>query len=287
MFGLAVWQINFWVNVAIASTLPVGSLSGLSIGFQIFTFPQAAIAQAIATAVFPTLSAQAARGEKDALRGTLAQALSLTLFLAMPATLGLILLGEPIIALLFEGGEFTAQSTGLAAWALTWYGAGLIAHSIVEVITRAFFALKDTRTPVLVGAAAMILNVALSLTLTPLFSSLGWMPHGGLALANTLATAIEMVVLTLILRRRLNGLNARMMFDSGWRSALAAMGMGLAVLGWLQWVAVPRWGTGLGGMLVGAGVFFGLALILRSPELSILRRRKQIGEGELETGKGR
>jgi putative peptidoglycan lipid II flippase len=259
----------------------------LSIGFQIFTFPQAAIAQAIATAVFPTLSAQAARGERDAMRGTLAQALSLTLFLAMPATLGLILLGEPIIALLFEGNEFNAQSTALAAWALTWYGAGLIAHSAVEVITRAFFALKDTRTPVLVGAAAMILNVVLSLTLTPLFSALGWMPHGGLALANTLATAVEMVALTLILRQRLNGLGARRMIGSVGRSALAALGMCFAVWGWVQGVTAPRWATGLGGVAVGVGVFLGLALLLRSPELSALRRRKQIGEGELEVGEGR
>jgi putative peptidoglycan lipid II flippase len=136
MFGLAVWQINFWVNTAIASALPTGSVSGLAIGFQIFTFPQAAIAQAIATAVFPTLSAQAARDDRQSLRGTLAQALSLTLFLAVPATLGLILLGRPIIALLFEGGEFTRESTELAAWALTWYTVGLIGHSVVEVVTR-------------------------------------------------------------------------------------------------------------------------------------------------------
>ena len=285
MFGLAVWQINFWVNTAVASTLPSGSLSGLTIGFQIFTFPQAAIAQAIATAVFPTLSAQAARGEKDSLRGTLAQAINLTLFLAMPATLGLILLGKPIIALMFEGGEFDSRSTELAAWALTWYGLGLIAHSVVEVITRAFFALKDTQTPVRVGAGAMILNVALSLILTRAFAAFGWMPHGGLALANTLATAVEMIALVLILRGRLNGLEARTMIGSGWRSALAAAGMGLALIGWVQ-IAAPRWIAGLGGAAVGAGIFFLLARVLRSPELGLLRRSKQIGEGKLKAGEG-
>ncbi|MBM4425441.1 MAG: murein biosynthesis integral membrane protein MurJ [Chloroflexi bacterium] len=272
MFGLAVWQINFWVNTAIASTLPAGSLSGLTIAFQIFTFPQAAIAQAIATAVFPTLSAQAARGENESLRGTLIAALNLTLFLALPATLGLILLGKPIIALLFEGGEFTARATDLAAWALAWYGLGLVGHSIVEVVTRAFYAMKDTRTPVTVGAGAMILNVILSLAFTRLFATWSWMPHGGLALANSLATAIEMMALILILRRRLNGLGARNMLASVWRSALAALAMGAAVWGWARAASESVWLAGLGGAAAGAAVYFLFALILRSPEIRLLRR---------------
>jgi len=271
MFGLAVWQINFLINKNIGSGLPEGSITSLAVGFQIFTFPQAAIAQAIAIAVFPTLSAQAARGEKDLLRGTLAQALNLTLFLALPATLGLILLGRPIIGLLFEGGEFTAQSTTMAAWALTWYAVGLVMHSVVEVITRAFYALKDTRTPVGVGAAAMILNVIFSLIFVSLFSSWGWMPHGGLALANSLATGLEMVGLVLILRGRLDGLDARKMIASVGRSALATAAMGLALFGWVQMVTAPLWLIGLGGALVGAGVYFVGAFGLRSPELTILK----------------
>ncbi len=275
MFGLAVWQINFVINKNIGSGLPAGSISGLSIGFQIFTFPQAAIAQAIATAIFPTLAAQAARGETDALRGSLAQALNLTLFLAMPATLGLILLGQPIIALLFEGGEFNARSTTLAAWALNWYAVGLIGHSVVEVATRAFFAFKDTRTPVLVGAGAMILNVVFSLTFTYLFGWWGWLPHGGLALANSLATGLEMVGLLILLHRRIGGLEARTLLHSGWRAVLAALGMGVAVFGWLQlapWLAAPQWLVGLGGALLGAGVYFGLAFVLRSPEIRLLKK---------------
>jgi len=195
----------------------------------------------------------------------------------MPATLGLILLGRPIIALLFEGGEFTAESTSLAAWALTWYAVGLIGHSVVEVVTRAFFALKDTRTPVLVGAGAMVLNVIFSLTFTRLFGAWGWMPHGGLALANSLATAIEMLGLVIILRRRLDGLDARNMIGSLWRSALAAVGMGFAVFALLsgaQAVSAPLWLVGLGGAVVGAVVYFLFALILRSPEIMLLRNRQ-------------
>ncbi len=273
MFGLAVWQFNFWINTIIASTLPSGSLSALTIAFQIFTFPQAVIAQAIATAVFPTFSAQAARGERDALRGTLASALNLTLFLALPAALGLILLGGPIIALLFESGKFTATSTALVAWALIWYAVGLIGHSVVEVITRAFYALKDTRTPVFIGAGAMILNVIFSLTFTRVFAAWGWFPHGGLALGNSLATAIEMAGLVIVLRQRLGGLDGRIMIGSVTRAAIATTGMGIAVIGWGKMVAAPLWLIGAGGAMVGAAIYFLIALIVRSPEMRLLRRR--------------
>ncbi len=273
MFGLAVWQFNFWINTLIASMLPSGSLSALTIAFQIFTFPQAVIAQAIATAVFPTFSAQAARGERDALRGTLASALNLTLFLALPAALGLILLGRPIIALLFESGKFTATSTALVAWALIWYAVGLIGHSVVEVITRAFYALKDTRTPVFIGAGAMILNVIFSLTFTRLFAAWGWSPHGGLALGNSLATAIEMVGLMIVLRKRLGGLDGRTMIGSVTRAAIATTGMGIAVIGWGKMVAAPLWLIGAGGAIVGAAIYLLIALIVRSPELNLFARK--------------
>ena len=269
MFGLAVWQINFWVNVSIASTLPVGSLSAITIAFQIFTFPQAAIAQAIATAVFPTLASHAAKESRDELNETLTTALRLTLFLALPAMIGLILLGQPLIALLFQSGKFTEQSTSLVSWALTWYGVGLISHSIVEVITRAFYAMKDTRTPVVIGAAAMILNVILSLTLTRLFAAWNFMPHGGLALANTLATTIEAIALWMMLGKH----NARVifgsLFNSVWRSGIATLAMSLAVIGWGQVMSAPLWLLSLGGAIVGAAVYFVIALIVRSPEIKL------------------
>jgi putative peptidoglycan lipid II flippase len=277
MFGLAVWQLNFWINATIASGLERGAelYTALTIAFQIFTFPQAAIAQAIATAVFPTLSAQAANGETGALKRTLAQAMSLTLFLAMPATLGLILLGRPIIALMFERGKFTAESTQLVTWALIWYGVGLIGHSVVEVITRAFFALKDTHTPVMIGAGAMLLNVIFSLLFSRLFSMWGLLPHGGLALANSLATFIEMIGLVLLLRLRIGGVDLPILFNSTWRAAIASgvMAAGLAI-----WLAVmgssPDLIIGLGGALLGAALYFACAFIVRSPEIGMLLRRR-------------
>jgi putative peptidoglycan lipid II flippase len=132
--------------------------------------------------------------------------------------------------------------------------------------------LKDTRTPVLVGAAAMGLNVIFSLTFVRLFAGGGWRPHGGLALANSLATALEMGALILLLRGRLGGLASGAMAGSLWRSIAAAAGMGLAVAGWARVVTAPLWLAGPGGALLGAGVYFLLAYLLRSPEMKSLRR---------------
>ena len=206
LFGAAIVQLNFWVNTLLASYQPLGSLNGIVYAFQLMLMPQAAIAQSIAIAAMPTFSAQAALGKLDEMRASLAASLRGVLLLSMPAAVGLILLRTPIVALLYQRGEFNAQSTELVAWALLWYAAGLVGHSVVEVLARAFYALHDTRTPVIVGATAMGLNVGLSFLFVWLFSSIGWMPHGGLALANSTATALEMVGLLILIRKKLAGM---------------------------------------------------------------------------------
>ena len=149
MLGVAVVQINFIVNTIIALSLPEGSVSAITLAFTVMLMPQAAIAQSVAIAAMPTFSAQVALGKLDELRASLAGSLRGVLLLAIPASLGLILLREPLIRLLYQNDTyFTAHSTQLVAWALLWYAAGLVGHSLLEVIVRAFYALHDTRTPV-------------------------------------------------------------------------------------------------------------------------------------------
>ena len=104
---------------------------------------------------------------------------------------------------------FTAESTRNVAWALLWYAAGLVGHCALEIVARAFYALQDTRTPVVVGVGAMTLNLVLSIAFSALFTAIGWMPHGGLALANSMATALETILLLALISRRLNGLEGR------------------------------------------------------------------------------
>lgn len=274
LLGVAAVQLNFLVTVSLASFMTGGSVAALSYAWQIFTMPQVIIAQGIAIAALPTFSALVARGQLDAMRASLADTLRGILFLALPATLGLLLLRAPIIAMLFEGRQFGAQSTALVSWALAFYTLGLASHSVVEIVSRAYYALKDTRTPVLVGAAAMLLNIGLSLALAPLFGSLGWAPHGGLALANTLATTIEMAALLWWMRGRLRGLGLRRVWPGVWRTALATAAMTAALLPWLGATAGRSpWLVGLGGVALGGAVFAAAAVALRVPELRLLRRR--------------
>jgi putative peptidoglycan lipid II flippase len=163
------------------------------------------------------------------MRKSLAASLRGVLLLSMPAAVGLMLLRKPIVALLYQRGEFTAVSTELVSWALLWYAAGLVGHSVVEILARAFYALHDTRTPVMIGAAAMTLNVVFSFVFAWLFSSIGWMPHGGLALANSTATALEMVGLIILIRRKLNGIEGSHIIRSVWQG-LAGLGVMTAVI---------------------------------------------------------
>jgi putative peptidoglycan lipid II flippase len=206
LLGVAVVQLNFLLNTFLASAQPQGSLTAITLAFSLMIMPQAAIAQSIAIASLPTFSAQVARGKPDEMRASLAATLRGVLLLAVPASLGLMLLRGPLIGLLYQGGAFGDSSVELVSWALLWYAAGLVGHSVVEIVSRAFYALHDTRTPVAVGVAAMLLNLGFSLLFSALFTGWGLPPHGGLALANSLATFLEMVGLLYLMRRRLNGL---------------------------------------------------------------------------------
>jgi putative peptidoglycan lipid II flippase len=160
----------------------------------------------VAIAAMPTFSAQHALGKIDEMRNSLAASLRGVILLALPASVGLILLREPLISLLYQRREFDEQDVQLVAWALLWYAAGLVGHSVMEVLTRAFYAQQDTKTPVIIGTIAMGLNVVFSFAFARWFSQIGWMPHGGLALANSLATALEATALFIFMRRRLNGI---------------------------------------------------------------------------------
>jgi putative peptidoglycan lipid II flippase len=268
VFGVAVVQLNFWVNTRLASLMVEGSVTAVSWGLTILLMPQGIIAQSVAIAALPTLAAQYALGKLGELRTALAASLRGVLLLALPASLGLILLRQPIVALLLQYGKFDERSTQMIAWALLWYAAGLVGHCIVEVLSRAFYALQNTITPVLVGMLAMALNVGLSVALSGWFLQVGWMPHGGLALANSLATGLEAVILLVLIRRRLAGIEGRSLLDAILRGGLAALAMGLALWAWNNLtVGGPAWLVALGGALLGVMVYVLMTLALGVPEV--------------------
>ena len=193
--------------------------------------------------------------------------------MAVPASVGLILLRQPIIELLYQRGSFNAHSTELVAWALLWYAAGLIGHSILEILARAFYALHDTKTPVIVGVVAMGLNVVFSFSFSALFIRWGWMPHGGLALANTLATALEAIALLILMRSRLNGLSSRKLIKGFGQSLAASFLMGTFIVVWLMKATnFSAWLIALGGTFIGGVIYIITILVMRVPEVQSLFR---------------
>lgn len=267
LLGVAVVELNFWVNTRLASLQPEGSLAGIAIAFPLMLMPQAAIAQSIAIAAMPTFSAQVALGKLDEMRISLAASLRGALLLSIPASVGLMMLRVPIITLLYQRGEFNERSTQMVAWALLWYAAGLVGHAVVEILTRAFYAQHDTKTPVMVGAVAMGLNILLSVLLSAVFYRLGWMPHGGLALANSLATGVEMVGLGVLMRKRLGGLGGEQIARAVLQGGGASLAMALGLWVWMQVTpSLPAWQVGTGGVALGGIVFAATLWLLGARE---------------------
>jgi len=271
LLGVAVVQLNFWVNINLASNMEEGSVTSLYIGFALMIMAQTAIAQSVAIAAMPTFSAQHALGKLDEMRSSLAASLRGILLMALPASIGLIILREPLVSFLYQRGEFDSHDVQLVAWALLWYAAGLVGHSIMEVLTRAFYAQQDTKTPVIIGVIAMGLNVVFSILFSQYFASIGWFPLGGLALANSLATALEATALFIFMRKRLNGIEGKSIADGTWRIGLAGFGMAIGLLFWIQAAGgLTRWLVALGGVAIGGVVYFMGVVILKVPEIKMI-----------------
>lgn len=197
--GLAASQANFVVLVFFASFISDPAISAINFAFLVMMMPVGVVGMAISTAAFPMLARQAASQQFGALRESLAAALRSILFLAVPASVGLIVLARPSIRLLFERGAFDPASTALVTSAVTVFAIAIAAHSAVEILSRGFYALSDTRTPVQVAVLAMLLNVVLA---TLLVSPFGLR---GLAAAASVAALFESLLLAYVLRQRLDG----------------------------------------------------------------------------------
>ncbi len=271
LLGVMAVQVNFVINGIIALSLGEGSLTAINVARMVMTMPLFVIAQSIATAALPTFAMQVSRGELSDMRSSLAATLRGIFLLSIPSTIGLILLRQPLVTALFQRGAFDATSTEMVSWALMWYTAGLVGHSVVEILSRAFYALHDTKTPVIVGTVAMGLNALFSFAFAALFKQIGWMPHGGLALANSFATALEAIVLFVVMRKRLNGIEGSHIMRGVMPSLFAALAMSLSIFGWLSFAKnFNGWIISLAGVMIGGGVYFAALWLLRVPELQMV-----------------
>lgn len=217
MIGLGVSQLNQLVAVALASFLGEGSVAYLSYAWLVLMLPLGVVAMGISTAMFPSLARQVAAGRTTEAQETFQLGLRLILFASLPAAAGMIVLARPLVGLLLERGAFGPEAATATAFALALYALGLPGHATIEIASRAFYAVRDTATPVRIAGAAAALNVGLSLLLmrTPF-------GFGGLALANALAASVEAMVLLALLHQRLGWLRSREFFGFFWRIAAGA-----------------------------------------------------------------
>ena len=269
MLGLAATQINFVVVIFFASFVSDRAISAVTYAFLMAMLPVGVVGMAISTAAFPTLAQQAAGQQTQNLRTSLAASLRMILFLAIPASVGLIVLAEPATRLLLQRGAFDTASTDLVAAALIFYAIGVAGHAAVEILSRGFYALADTATPVQIAVLTMLLNVALC-------AALVW-PFGirGLAAAASVAALTECVLLWLALQARLGGLDRRQMQRSLVRTVVASAVMGeVALLLLLLLRAAGADDATFGGALLisatagvgGLATFVAAASALRSEE---------------------
>ena len=276
--GVAIYQINIVVTRLLASFLPDGAVSYLYYGQRLFEFPQGILVVSLAQAALPMMSRQVAADDLPGLRQSLRFALALITLFMLPAVVGLILCAEPIYALFFLGGEFDLLAVQKTALALICYAPGLLFVGYSRIAAQTFYALKDTRTPVLVSGATLLVNLLAGLLLMQ--------PYGyvGLALALTLASIFNSVLLLGLLQRR----TGSFLHSGFWLPLIKAlpaclvMGLGVAFLLQLMDWAQPgqfalKAGLLLGTVLLGGGAYLGSCYLLRVSEvregLALLRKR--------------
>jgi putative peptidoglycan lipid II flippase len=268
ILGGATYQINVLVGTLLGSLLQEGSVTYLYFADRLVQFPLGVFAIAAATAVLPSLSRQAAADDVNALKETFAYAVKLILFVTIPAMVGLIVLREPIIALLFQRGEFSLEATRLTADALLYYAIGLWAFSTVRIVAATFFAMQDTRTPMLMATVSILANITLGILLMrPL-------AHGGLALATSLASILNLGLLVYAMRLKLGSLGWKSIARSACQTLFSACVMGGAV--WVvAAVIIPSEDRTIielllglmGCILTGVCIYAGCAYFIKSPEI--------------------
>ncbi|MEN6320157.1 MAG: murein biosynthesis integral membrane protein MurJ [Syntrophaceae bacterium] len=218
-FGASIYQINLIVSNILASFLPTGSVSYLYYADRIVELPLGVFAIAIGTATLPSFSEQVAKGDFHDFKKTINFSLRLILFVTIPATIALIALRVPVISVLFQRGAFDIQSTILTAQALFYYSIGLWAFSVIRVIVSALYSLQDAKTPMKAAIVAFLVNVVCSIILMfPL-------KHGGLALATSIATAVNVIMLAIVLSKRIGAFLDRGFYHSVFKMIVSSMVM--------------------------------------------------------------
>lgn len=274
IIGSAALQVNVFVNTKFASGLGEGPVSWLSYAFRLIYLPIGIFGVAISTATLPVASRAAALDDLEDFRRTIASSLRLTFLLTIPSAVGLIVLSRPIIALIFERGRFDAFDTEQTAIALCYNAIGLTAYSAVRVLAPSFYALKDTRIPMMASLISIVTNYIVA-SYTVEYLKIG---HRGLALSISAVAIGNFLLLFFFLRRKLGGIEGRSLALTFGKVSLASAIMG-AVSWWLSGLIESKLGmASLSSRIINVGaaisiglvIFYSAASILRVKELSMM-----------------
>jgi putative peptidoglycan lipid II flippase len=238
-------------------------VSALNYAFRLMYLPIGIFGVSIATAVVPTLSRHAAKNDAGGMRDTVSSGLRMMLMLNVPATVGLVVLATPIVSLIFEHGAFTPAHTAATAAALAFYAPGLVGYSAVKIAVPSFYALRDSRTPVIVSAATVFLNIVLNVTLVRVIG------FTGLALGTAVSAIFNATTLLWLLRSRLGGLDEGRVAASLARIGAASILMGAAA--WATDAAIAAWlpsrSVAVMGLRVGSSIVVALLVLDQAARL--------------------
>jgi putative peptidoglycan lipid II flippase len=274
-------QVNVMVNSIFASYLGDGAVSWLSYAFRLMQLPLGIFGVAVATVTLPAVSKIAAGGDMAHFRETLAKAIRLALFLTLPATIGLMMMSDEIIGLIYQRGKFTAEDTMQTGLGLKFYAIGLMGYACIKVLSPAFYALEHKWTPMLVSFFCIGLNILLNWQLT---FRMGF-GHKGLALSTGLAATVNFFILYFLMRRAAGGMETFKVLGSFGRILLAAAGLAAVCVAGREWLA--PWMTGASLMdrawslvaiiVAAAAVYFALCALLQVEEardaLALIKRK--------------
>lgn len=225
-FGSAIYQVNIFVDTMAASLawiVGAGGVAALYYANRLIQFPLAIFGLALAQAALPKLSQEFSMNDIPRMKDTLAFALRATLFIMVPASVGLALLGMPIIRILFQRGEFNEYSTYITQSALFFYSFGIFSYSGVKLLVTCFYSMQDTKTPVKTAFLAVLINIALILILM-------WpLKLGGIALATSISATFNFIALYIILKKRIGRLHTKEVLDSLMRILLSSIVMGIVI----------------------------------------------------------
>ena len=277
--GMAATQINVFVNTVLATGEGTGAVSWLDFAFRLMYLPIGLFGVSIATAATPAISRMVAEQDFARIRSTLANALGLMLFLNVPAAVGLIVLAQPIVAVIFEHGEFTAADTMATAAALQLYAIGLVGYSIVRIISPTFYALQRSRVPVMVSAGSVLVNVALNLALVRM------MGYRGLALGTSITAILNATVQLFLLRREIGGINGTRIVTSLARVLIAAAVMGAATVGSYATLEDLMPGDALPAQILRLLIVISISLVVLVASAQLLRIPEYADARDLVLGK--